>query len=698
MSSAAQQRAAIRRLTGAVVAHMPVVDVYQIAVQEIRRLTGASRVAICLLTPGRDMLDFVAVAGNNFVDITGLRIRVTDSLSQGVISSGKPLILDGKATSTTGNLFADMQETLFDAEEVSAGLPVPFESEDLERASNSGSTTAIVVPLTHEGRIIGTLSAMNKAGIQRESMFESFEADDVDVLELFAEVIGLSRILHETERQAREAGREAAVLYEAAQTVSSTLNIQEVMESVLDAICTHLEHHTAALFLLNDERTHLFLAAERGLSEDERDIQLAMDSGGMHTTVLDNDVPLLVDNPDGLSNYEDVSSAARSLSVLMAPIKSRDETHGLIIVSSQQRHAYRDDDLKLLSAVATQAGIAFENALLYEDSQRRTEEASALYDLSQHLNSTLHLDRALNFVADSVVNLLKIDRFALMLYDELDGRLTTRIVRNVDLESFSNIRPRTGEGIAGWVYQFHTPQAVADVVADARNASAPIDSFDVASTLCVPMQAGDDVIGVIHAMSSRRRRFTVAEMELLYTIANQAASAVLNARLYQQARTRSQEMRRYFNRVSQAIGNTLEEQDLPKLLADLSVEIMQSDRCTVYRIEGNHLVLQASSRFRTSAPADPDIALGSGLTGWVARRGQSLVVTDLDEDYRANTHSWLHRDKMASYLGIPIRSGRRVVGVIEVFTVEPRRFTREEVQLFVSFARRARVAEKLTVG
>ena len=140
------------------------------------------------------------------------------------------------------------------------------------------------------------------------------------------------------------------------------------------------------------------------------------------------------------------------------------------------------------------------------------------------------------------------------------------------------------------------------------------------------MHVGEDVIGVIHAMSSKRRLFTVAEMELLYTIANQAAFAIVNAMLYQDARSKSHEMRRYFRRVAHAIGSALDEQDLPQLLADLAVEIMRADRCAIYRLEGDGLRLQATSHFRPSVPPDTQVPLGAGLCGWVARRGQSLVI------------------------------------------------------------------------
>src|SRR5579871_5396234 len=614
MSQAARLRAATRRLTEAIAAQTPATDVYQIVVEEARRLTDADSAALCLLADGDEMLDFVAVAGENAGEMLGLRVRVSDSLSAHVVETGKPLLLNGRSTDRTPSLFEE-------DEGPSRLTPdaAPLERDPALRRSaraQAQKVTAAVAPVFKEGRLIGTLSALNKTGESPDSLtFAAFDTDDLDALMLLAEIAALARKVERTARTAREQGRELAVLYDAARTVAGSLNVQSVMDGVLTAICTHLEHHTAVLFLLNDERTHLYIAAERGLTEEERDIQLSVEAG-IPARVLESSVPRLIEDTDAISDFENISDRSHALSAMIAPIRSRDETHGLIFVTSLQRRAYHADDLKLLAAVAMQAGIAIENAWLYEDAQRKGEEASALYDLSQHVNATLHLDRVLNFVADSVLNLLKVDKFALMLYEKSEERLVTRLARNMDEAAFAAVRPKMGEGIAGWVYEWQTPQAVSDVSADARNRSAPIEPFGVASTLCVPMHVGEEVIGVIHAMSSKRRLFTVAEMELLYTIANQAAVAIVNAMLYQDARSKSFEMRRYFRRVAHAIGSALDEQDLPQLLTDLSVEIMRADRCTLYRLEGETLRLQASSQFRASAPPDASVALGSGLSGW----------------------------------------------------------------------------------
>lgn len=682
MSRAALYRAAIRRLSSTLTGLSPADAVQQVVVEEACRLTDAAGAALCLLVNGDDLLDFISAAGEHAEQIVGLRIRVADSLSEAVVRTGQPVLIDARSAQETGDLFASLEDEEFASPHPPGLNAGPF-----------ATRSAAVVPVCQDDRLIGTLCALNKRA-ENDSPAPVFDAEDLETLAMLAELVALGRSIERTTRTAREQARELAVLYDAARTVAGSLNVQDVMEQVLEAICTHLEHHTAVLFLLNDERTHLFIAAERGLTEEERDVQLSVDIG-LPARVLDTGQPRLVPDADLDDTFPDLSNRAHALSAMIAPIRNRDETHGLILVTSLQRYAYQQDDLKLVSAVGMQAGIAIENAWLYEDAQRQAEEASALYDLSQHVNATLHLDRVLSFVADSVLNLLKVDKFALMLHNKEEDRLVTRLSRNVEEALFHTVQPRMGEGIAGWVFEWQTPQAVADVAADARNCSAPIHPAGVASTLCVPMQMGEEVIGVIHAMSSKRRLFTVAEMELLYTIANQAAVAIVNAMLYQDARSKSHEMRRYFRRVAHAIGSAFDEQDLPRLLADLSVEVMRADRCAIYRVEAEGLRLLATSHFRAAVPPDAFVPTGQGLCGWVAKRGQSLAIETLEEDLRSRAHPWLHRDRLASYLAVPLKAGRRTVGVVEIYMQEPRRFTREEVLLLSTFTRRARLAEKM---
>jgi GAF domain-containing protein len=654
----AAERQALKRITRAIGAGLPPPELLALISQEAQELTGAARIAVGLRDESGKLLRFVAVSGDSADEVMGLQIRVEDSFAESALRTGQPLLIsDSSAAKDPG--------------------------------TNQPANVA-VVPMARDGSIVGVLAAYKKEADG------SFTEADLGLLSLLSEYAGLGLHVSDRERERTEHYRELAVLYDAAGNVSGSLNVQEVLNSVLDAICQHLEHQTAALFLLNDERTHLFIAADRGLSDEEREIQLAAD-GRVTAQALEGGQPILIADTETEPDFENVTAQSRTRSAMIAPVRSRADTLGLAIVTSSQPNIYTPNDLRLLKAVASQAGVAISNAWLYEDATRRAEEASALYDLSQHVSATLHLDRVFQFVADSVVNLLKVDKFALMLLDPHTDRLEAKITHGVREEAFAAMRPRAGEGIAGWVLEWLTPQAVADVAADTRNRSCPIDQEGVVSTICVPMAVGDEVIGVLLAMSSKRRLFTVAEMELLYTVANQAAVAIVNAMLYQDARSKSTEMRRYFHRVARALGSALEAQDVPQLLADLAVEVMRADRCAIYRVDGELAMLHATSHFRPTAPPDAAILVGEGLTGWVARRGRPLIVESLAEDTRSRAHNWLARERLASYLAVPLKVGRRTVGVVEIFTQEPRSFSDDEIQLLTQFARRARVAERMVM-
>ena len=681
MNRAAQQRTAVRGMIAALTGRVSINEIYQLVVDEAVQLTDATSAALCILTESGDQLDFVAVAGENAGQILGLRIRVADSISESALATGCAATMNSRQLAETGDLFAPA-----DRDDQSRKLG----SQPDRGAAKPALRSAAVVPVIENGRRIGTLVVQNKADVGNSGLFDP---QDVDLLEMLAGFVALAIQENRNAAVACDRSREVAVLYDAAQTVSGSLNVQQVMENVLNALCSHIEFHTAVLFLVNDERTHLFIAAERGLIEEEREIQLSVESGP-HAQSLLTGHPWLISDTDTEPGFVDISERARALSVMIAPIKSRNESHGLLQVTSLQRHAYRDGDLRLASAVGMQAGIAIENAWLYEEAQRQAEQSAALYDLSQHVNSTLNVDSVLNFVAESVVSLLNVSKFALLLVDADSQLLTPRLSRGIDETDFQAYHPSIGEGIPGWVYEWQTPQAVSNIGADPRDRSASLERFGVSSVLCVPMHVGENVIGILMAMTSRRRLFTVGEMELLYTISNQAAVATFNALQYRLARARSHEMSRYLRRIAHAIGASFEG-NLPQVISDLAIEIMRADRCAIYSSDGELLQVRASSRFRAATPPEAQIPLGQGLAGWVARRGQALVLSNLAEDSRAHPPGGPHREHLASYVGVPLKAGRRTVGVIEIYSVQPREFSKEDIQLLTMFTKRSRLSERL---
>ena len=549
----------------------------------------------------------------------------------------------------------------------------------------------MVVPIYVHGTPSGALTVLNRTD------GAAFSGADLLCLQTLAGLAAQALQTDVLKRLAAQKQQERDILFRAAQTTSSSLNVQDVLGSILLSVVGSMEMTAGAVYLLNDERTRLYIGADRGLAEGEGDRQLPAEGSGYAARALASGQPLRLSDLGGDAlDYDAPLPEMRSL--LLAPMVARSVPEGLLVVGSRQPGAYSEADVSLLSAVASQAAVALENAWLYEDATRRAQEAAALYELSQAVGATLNLNRVIEFVADSVLRLLHVDKFALFLFDSAAGRLEIKASRNLSRETADTMKPRLGEGIAGWVLEFETPTAVQDVAADHRNRSCPIDGEGVTSLVCVPLQSGDQVIGVLHAMSSRRRLFTVGEMELLYTIANQVGAAIANAQMYEDARQKSEEIRKGVRRIARALGSSLDGRQTAQTIADLALEMTGADRGLLFTFDSQgNLTAQAAASFKSPLAALPTLSLteaGRGLetaTAFVARRGRSLTIENFSTDTRFVLPSFAARERVTGYLGVPLKLGKEVLGVLEVYSREPRRFTADEVRQFITFASQAGV-------
>ena len=658
-TAAAPALAALHEVAGAVARQTDPRVTLGVVAEKARALTQAASAAVSLLDSSRTLLDFAAVAGTDAAEIVGQTVRAEDALA-------------GR-TALTGEVY------------------LSYSPEAAGETELVGVRSAVVVPIYAGGTPLGALTVLNRTD------GAAFTGADLLCLHLLASLAAQALQSDALKRLAAQKQQERDILFRAAQTTSSSLNVQDVLGSILLSVVGSMEMTAGAVYLLNDERTRLYVGAQRGLAEGEEDRQLLAEGSGYAARALASGQPLRL-NDLGRETIDSDSPLPEMRSLLLAPMVARSVPEGLLVVGSRQPGAYSDADVSLLSAVASQAAVALENAWLYEDATRRAQEAAALYELSQAVGATLNLSRVIEFVADSVLNLLHVDKFALFLYDPAAGRLDIKASRNLSREIVDTMKPRLGEGIAGWVLEFETPTAVQDVAADHRNRSCPMDGEGVISLVCVPLQSGDHVIGVIHAMSSRRRLFTVGEMELLYTIANQVGAAITNARMYEDARQQSEEIRKGVRRIARALGSSLDGRQTAQTIADLALEMTGADRGLLFTFDSQgNLAAQAAASFKSPLAALPTVLLadaGRGpetATASVARRGRSLTIEDFSKDTRFVPSAFAARERVSGYLGVPLKLGKEVLGVLEVYSREPRRFTADEVRLLITFASQASV-------
>ncbi len=671
---------------------------FALIADKARFLTSSSSAALCLLDEDREVLDFAAVAGRGGADMTGQRVRVADALPGQTALSGEPLLAYNPADPSAGY----SGKSRPGPGPLVPASAIPF---DERFVMSGGVRSAAVVPIVIGSSSIGSLAAINRLDGQ------SFTGSDLLMLQILASSASTAIQKDYLQRQAAQRERERNILFRVARNTAASLDVQKILDGTLSELPGTMDLYAAMVFLLNDERTHLYIAAEYGLSDEEREIQLLPD-GRLASDALAGGV-FIIDDPETDPRYEDLlpSGHAPARSIMVVPLAVRESPAGIVVVMSRQRYAYTRDDLKLLGAVSAQTAVAVENAWIYEDATRRAQEATAIYELSQAVNTNLNLQRVLSYVADSILALLQVDKFALFLQNPQKQALEIKVARNISRDTVRAMCPTNDRrGIAWWVYHYETPAAVQDVAADHRNRSYPIDQEGVVSLLSVPLQAGGGVIGVIHAMSSRRRAFTIAEMELLYTVANQVGVAISNLLVLEETRTTSAALRRSVRRVVKALGSSADASQTAQTIVELAAEMMRTERAVLYsaspgKTPGDQVPLAVRAAHGMRLPAT---ALGGGSpapsmapiagketpAGRVARQGRPLSIEAPTNDSRFTPAILLspYVARTGFYLGVTLKIGRDVVGVLEVYGREPRTLQAGEMRQLLTLASQSAVA------
>jgi PAS domain S-box-containing protein len=166
---------------------------------------------------------------------------------------------------------------------------------------------------------------------------------------------------------------------------------------------------------------------------------------------------------------------------------------------------------------------------------REHENLTALYNVSQIVNSTLDLSQVLNVTMDLIIQVTGAERGFLMLIDEETGLLSFRVARNMDRETIAGSSFEISRSIVDKVAREGEPVLTTNAQSDPRfSGQASVVSYSLRSILCVPLRVKGKITGVIYADNRiKTGLFSEGDRRLLAAIADQSAVAVENARLFE---------------------------------------------------------------------------------------------------------------------------------------------------------------------
>ena len=146
-------------------------------------------------------------------------------------------------------------------------------------------------------------------------------------------------------------------------------------------------------------------------------------------------------------------------------------------------------------------------------------------------------------------------------------------------------------------------------------------------------------------------------------------------------------------KISEAITSDLYLEDILKLIVAVTAEAMGSNISSLQLLDKNtnELLVKATQSISEAYNRKPNLKLGEGIAGRVAKEGKPITVLDVRKDERYLNRDVAIKENLCSLLSVPLIFKGKVIGVLNCYTAEPRKFTKNEIDMLKSIANQAAI-------
>lgn len=366
----------------------------------------------------------------------------------------------------------------------------------------------------------------------------------------------LSVLFYRRRRQeARSLIDDLSMLNEISALMTQDRQVDELFKNAFVKIQQRLSSLcSAALFLVDDERQELNLAAsielspklsaslkENPLNWGEGIARNVAKSGKSFFTGNFFEEPAI--SPDRYRLLKEEGFLLYGA----VPLRSKNKTIGVFSFLSRRPGHFTPREQTWLEAVGNQIGLAIETVKLHEAQMKKEEEALALFRLSQATTSSLTTEGVVKIIPDHVAEITDADAVWLLLFNPDSQHLEVIAARDAEPDAL-NLVFQPGEGTLGEVFQKGKIIFLPDIRKDHHlNHLNKGESPSVTSMIGIPLIVKGKAIGVMALYSSawvNEGQVKQDRLDFLSTIASQVAIAIDNTKLYQDLEQKVTELKR----------------------------------------------------------------------------------------------------------------------------------------------------------
>lgn len=481
--------------------------ILQTIVTETRRVLGAD--ATSIRTVAGDVLELVAWSGMSDEVARRLpRIRTDEGRFGIVVRSGRPWVRERIDPSEPGTGYAAYRGVL------------EFEAD-------------VVVPLILHERVIGVLTAVSRRP-------RRWTPSDLEFLTALAGQAAVALENADLFARTRQRAAELEVLRSASARLSRENTLESVGRAIVEETRRIIDYHNARVYLVEppDDVVPIAFAGRVGAYE-KVDFELLRTKLGVGLTgwVALTGTPLVVPDANAdpraatIPGTDDVDE-----SMLVVPMRYDERTIGVITLSKLGLGQFDDEDLRLLSILADHAATAVETVRLLERTGRLARDLQRIVDMSRELARSLEPRAVADVMARHLADAAGVDACFISAWDRPGNQLITfgqyphglKVGDVYSLADYPETRRVLRERVVSHI-RVDDPTADPAEVAILRE-----EGFE--ALVMLPLVAKGEAIGLVELEARRPVVLDQRTLELVTTMANEAAMALENAKLYVDAR------------------------------------------------------------------------------------------------------------------------------------------------------------------
>ena len=404
------------------------------------------------------------------------------------------------------------------------------------------------VPLLARGEAIGAIIIQD---LEREN---SFDADDLRFMVSVASQVSGAIYNVVLINESKQSALQFETAAEIARDISSSLDLDELLEKAVELIRSRFDFYHAAIFLKDLPGEFVVIreaTGEAGAQLKRAGHKLGIGSKSIVGFVAGKGEPLIVNDTSRDATYQPHPLLPETRAEASIPLKVSDRIVGVLDVQSKQTYAFSEENLRTLQILADQLAIAVVNTELFAE----TQEHLAQHRLLHHITTTAASGTTLGEALQSAVNGLQVtlggDRVAILLADREKKVLEVRAAVGYASGVF-DLRIPIGSGITGWAAAHRRTLRINNVLQDTRYIEG---SPNTRSEMAIPMVYRSELLGVLNVESEQFAAYAENDEELLGTLGGSLAAIIANARLLEQIRAQAERERILFE-ISDKIRRT----------------------------------------------------------------------------------------------------------------------------------------------